>query len=111
MANICVYAATDQNKPVAIIVPNEPALKTLAAEHGIKGEHEELIHNKKLNNIVLQEMLKTGKGGGLNGIELIQGVAMAEEEWTPANVRPASLLFLSCEKYTCCINTDIFTRV
>lgn len=87
VANICVYAAADKSKPIAIIVPNEPVLKQLAQQHSIQGEGvEDLAHNKKLNGIVLTEMLKTGKGGGLAGIELIEGVAMADDEWTPANV-------------------------
>ena len=31
-------------------------------------------------------MQNTGRSGGLNGIEIIDGVVMAEEEWTPQNV-------------------------
>lgn len=87
MANICVYAAEDQNKPIAIIVPAEPALKSLAHSNGIKGDTlETLVHDKKLNGIVLAEMQKHGKSGGLNGIEVIEGVVMADEEWNPQNV-------------------------
>ena len=87
MANICVYAAQDKNKPVAIIVPAEPALKSVAKQNGIEGGSlEELVHNDKLNGIILSEMQAAGKKGGLNGIEIIQGVVLAEEEWTPQNV-------------------------
>ena len=43
------------------------------------------MHNKKLNDIVLQELQMGGKAGGLTGIELIQGVVLADEEWTPQN--------------------------
>lgn len=32
-----------------------------------------------------QELLATGKQGGLSGIELIEGVVLADEEWTPQN--------------------------
>lgn len=86
MGNICVYAAQDKNKPIAIVVPNEPALKALAAENGIDGHGlEDLCHDKKLNGIVLREMQAAGKKGGLNGIELIEGVVLADEEWTPHN--------------------------
>ena len=87
VANICVYAATDKAKPIAIIVPAEPALNKIAEENGIEGDGiEDLIHNKKLNSIVLKEMQAAGRGGGLTAIEIIDGVVMSDEEWNSANV-------------------------
>src|SRR6266480_2060566 len=86
VANICIYADTTKTKPVAIIVPAEPALKKLAAENGIKGDHvEEMVHSEKLNEIVLKQLQDAGKKGGLQGIEIIEGVVLADEEWTPQN--------------------------
>ena len=87
VGNICVYADSNKNKPVAIIVPAEPALKKVAQENGIEGNGlEDLTHNKKLNEIVYGQILSTGKAGGLQGIEMLDGLVMADEEWTPANV-------------------------
>ena len=87
VANICVYAAQDKAKPVAIIVPLEPALQKLASANGIKGESvEELVHDQKLNGLVLKEIQKAGREGGLAGIEIVDGVVLAEEEWNPQNV-------------------------
>lgn len=87
VGNICVFAAQDKAKPIAIIVPVEAALQKVAASNGIKGESvEEMVHDKKLNRIVLNEMLKAGRQSGLAGIELIDGLVMADEEWTPQNV-------------------------
>ena len=87
VANICVYATGDKTKPIAIIVPAEPALKKLAEENGIEGNGvEDLVHNKKLNSIVLKEMQAAGKNGGLTGSEIIDGVVMSDEEWNSANV-------------------------
>lgn len=86
VANICVYAATDKLKPVAIIVPAEPALKKLAKENGVEGNGlEDLVHSEKLNRIILKELQNAGRQGGLNGIEIIEGVVLADEEWTAAN--------------------------
>ena len=69
----------------------------LAKENGIEGYGlEDLIHNEKLNGIVLREMQQAGKEGGLSGIEIIDGVVMADEEWTAANV---SRFFLSTYHY------------
>lgn len=87
VGNICVFAAQDQAKPIAIIVPVEAQLKKLAAANGIKGEHlEEMVHDKKLNSLVLKEVQKAGREVGLAGIEIIDGVVLADEEWTPQNV-------------------------
>lgn len=87
VANICVYADQNKTKPIAIIVPAEPALKKTASANGIEGSGiEDLVHNKKLQAIVLKELQQAGKAGGLSGIEIIEGVVMADEEWTPANV-------------------------
>lgn len=83
-----MHAAPDKNKPIAIIVPAEPALKKLAKSNGIEGDTlEELVHDKKLNRLVLKELQNAGRQGGLSGIEIIDGVVMADEEWNAANVR------------------------
>ena len=45
-----------------------------------------MVHDKKLNDAVLKEMQNHGKQGGLSGIEIIDGVVMVEDDWTPENV-------------------------
>ncbi|KIX05538.1 uncharacterized protein Z518_06410 [Rhinocladiella mackenziei CBS 650.93] len=95
VGNICVFAAEDKAKPIAIIVPVEAALQKIAAANGIKGESlEEMVHDKKLNGIVLKEVQKAGREVGLTGIEIIDGLVMADEEWTPQNglISPAQKL-------------------
>ncbi|KAK5257824.1 long-chain fatty acid-CoA ligase, partial [Exophiala xenobiotica] len=86
VGNICVFAAQDKAKPIAIIVPVEAALQKVAAANGIKGESlEEMVNDKKLNGIILQELQKAGRQAGLAGIEIVDGLVMADEEWTPQN--------------------------
>ncbi|GKT62141.1 long-chain-fatty-acid-ligase 1 [Colletotrichum tofieldiae] len=86
VANICVYADANKAKPIAIIVPAEPALIKLAESIGVKGNNlEELVHDKKLQGAVLKELQNAGRSGGLSGIEIIEGVVMSDEEWTPQN--------------------------
>ena len=96
VANICVYASPEHTKPIAIIVPAEPALKKLAEQNRLAGEKslEELVHEKKVQRAVLRELQAAGKQGGLVGIEIIEGVVLADEEWTAANVGP--LLLFAC---------------
>jgi len=87
VANICVYAADDQMKPVAIIVPAEPALKKMAQENDVQGDSlEELAHNEKLNGVVLKQLQSQATKAGLAPFEIITGVVIADEEWTPQNV-------------------------
>lgn len=91
VGNICVFAQEDKAKPIAIIVPVEATLQKLAAANGIKGESiEEMAHDKKVNALVLKEVQKAGRDVGLSGIELIDGVVIADEEWTPQNVSTIS---------------------
>jgi len=87
VANICVYADEQKTKPIAIIVPAEPALKKLAESIGVQGQGvEDLAHNKKLQDAVLKELQQAGRQGGLSGIEIIEGVVVSDDEWTPQNV-------------------------
>ncbi|CAZ82824.1 unnamed protein product [Tuber melanosporum] len=85
VGNICVYADEQKTKPIAIIFPVEAALKKLAAENSVEGEFEQLVHDAKLNQIVMRELTAAGKRGGLAGIELIEGCVLTDEEWTPQN--------------------------
>ena len=99
-----VHADPNKSKPVAIIVPVEPVLKKLADSNGIKGSGlDDYCRNKKLNGIVLKEMLNVGKAGGLQGIELIEGVVLAPDEWTPESGLVTSAMKLNrkviTEKY------------
>ncbi|KAF7716233.1 AMP-dependent synthetase/ligase domain-containing protein [Penicillium ucsense] len=86
VGNICVFAAEDQDKPVAIIVPVEATLKKLASDNNIQGDSlETLVHNEKIQRLVLEQLQSTGRAGGLKGIEIISGVVLSDEEWTPQN--------------------------
>jgi len=65
----------------------EPALKKLAKDNGIVGELESIVRDDKLQALVLKDLLAHGKRGGLAGQELIEGVVLTDEEWTPQSVR------------------------
>lgn len=87
VGNICVYAAEDQAQPIAIIVPVEAALKKVAEENKISGGEtlESLVHNEELKSAVLKQLQNTGRSLGLKGIEIVSGVVLSDEEWTPQN--------------------------
>ena len=54
---------------------------------------ESLVHNKKIQAAVLKEMQQAGRVGGLSGIEIIDGVVLADEEWTPQSVSSCDTSF------------------
>ena len=89
VANICVYASGDRDRPIAIVVPIEHALKKVAADNKIGGDGEDigtLVHNEHLKSVVLKQMQDTGKAGGLRSFETISGLVLSDEEWTIQNV-------------------------
>ncbi|RPA85237.1 acetyl-CoA synthetase-like protein [Ascobolus immersus RN42] len=83
--NICVYADQSKVKPVAIVVPIEAAVKKVAAELNITEDYEEMLDDKRINDYILKQMQGVGRKAGLAGIEIIQGVVLTHEEWTPQN--------------------------
>jgi long-chain acyl-CoA synthetase len=81
--NIMVEANSEHTRPVAVVCPNEKALKELAGELGVG---EDRMHtDSKVRAAVLKDLVDVGKRGGLGGMEIVEGVVLAEEEWTPAS--------------------------
>ncbi|KAE9381137.1 acetyl-CoA synthetase-like protein [Stipitochalara longipes BDJ] len=86
VANICVYASVTETHPIAIIVPAEPALKKLADAIGVKGHGiGDLVYDERIQQEVLKQLQAVGRKASLIGIEIITGVVLADEEWTPQN--------------------------
>ncbi|KAF3990692.1 hypothetical protein FT663_01537 [Candidozyma haemuli var. vulneris] len=90
--NICVYADQNKVKPIAIVIPNEAALKTHLKDDKVYSDSElqskelaTLCHDKKTISSVHKSLVATGKSQGLKGIELIQNVVLVDDEWTPQN--------------------------
>jgi long-chain acyl-CoA synthetase len=87
--SICVYADPNQVKPIAIVVPVEATLKKFAVAKGLallEASLDSLVKDPGVVAAVRDEMLAVGTRGGLAGIELIQGLVLVSEEWTPENV-------------------------
>lgn len=79
-----------------MIVPAELALLKLAASLEVEGHGiGDLVHNKAIQAEVLRQLQAVGKKAGFAGMEIIVGVVLADEEWTPANVS----LFFPCYRW------------
>lgn len=89
--NICCYADETKVKPIGIVLPNEPQLKELILKLGLDPnaktvedvDFHKYSQDKKLCHELNKSIVATGKQGGLAGIELLLGIVVTDEEWTP----------------------------
>jgi long-chain acyl-CoA synthetase len=82
--NACIFASSQHQRPIAIIIPSEPALKSLA--QALNVPDSDALHNKDVRARILKELQATGRKAGLSSMEIVSGVVAVDEEWTPANV-------------------------
>lgn len=86
ISNICVYAADDRARPIAIAIPAQPALTSLVQKLDMPAESfEKLVHMSRINSLVLKELQDTGRKAGLAHFEIIEGLVLTDAEWTPQN--------------------------
>lgn len=89
--NICCYADETKVKPIGIVLPNEVPVKELILKLGLSKDTKSIndieiskfLNNKKLFHELTKSIIQTGKSGGLTGIELILGIVITDDEWTP----------------------------
>lgn len=87
ITNICVCANPLYPKPVALVMPSEPAIMKLANDNNIKNKgFEDLCADPKMKKLVLNSLLEQGKKAGLKGTELLCDVYICPEEWTVEQV-------------------------
>ncbi|GAA6057343.1 hypothetical protein JCM3770_001102 [Rhodotorula araucariae] len=90
--NICVHATSEASRPMAIIVPAEPALRAhLASQPPAPGapspdaDWSSLCAAPAVRKAVLAELSATATRAGLRPLETLQTVILADDEWTPQN--------------------------
>ncbi|OWP05513.1 hypothetical protein B2J93_7857 [Marssonina coronariae] len=86
ISNLCVYASASAQKPLAIAIPSPVALQRVAQETGIEGKtYEQLVHDVRTKQLVLEELQRTGRKAGLASFEILEAVVLTDDEWTPVN--------------------------
>lgn len=83
--NICVYGESSKIFCVALVVPNEKALKKLAASMNIRGEFEELCANPAIAKAFLNEFFEHAKTTHLEKFEIPQKLKLISDVWSPSN--------------------------
>ena len=87
VSNICVYASPARAKPIAIVIPSPKILIALASSNNITPNPlDQLIRDPQTKELVLKELQNMGKKAGLAPFEIIEGVVLADEEWSSQNV-------------------------
>ncbi|KAI8631330.1 acetyl-CoA synthetase-like protein [Xylariaceae sp. FL1651] len=81
--NLMIYGDGSQPRPIAIITPNEKPLADLAKNLNV--DTHNMHHDKKVLEAVYKDLITVAKKAGLSGIEMISGIVIVEEEWTPAS--------------------------
>jgi long-chain acyl-CoA synthetase len=84
VTNVMIHADSSHPRPIAVIMPNEKVLIEKAKEIGVD-EHD-MHTNAKVRDIVLKDLQSTGRRSGLSSMEIVFGVVLTEEEWTPPSV-------------------------
>jgi long-chain acyl-CoA synthetase len=84
VANVVVHADPEYSRPIALIMPNEKVLVDKAKELGVNEDNiHTMHHNSKVVNYVLKDLQTAAKKAGLVGMEVVAGVVITDEEWTP----------------------------
>ncbi|KAJ3482489.1 hypothetical protein NLG97_g7556 [Lecanicillium saksenae] len=81
VANVMIEADSRYSRPIAVIMPNDKVLPSKAKELGVD-EHS--MHNdRRVCSLVLADLQAAGRRAGLSEMEIVIGVVITEEEWTP----------------------------
>jgi long-chain acyl-CoA synthetase len=81
VANVMVHADPDRSRPIAVIMANEKVLQEKAKELGVD-EHS-MHTDPKVRNLVLKDLQGAAKRANLSPIEIVAGVVVTDQEWTP----------------------------
>lgn len=87
VAQIFVHGDSLQSSLVAVLVPDEEALKAFLVAKSPKFakqklSHGELCKDPEVAQLVLNQLNKVGKKAGLHGFELAKAVYLEEEQFT-----------------------------
>ncbi|CED83926.1 Acyl-CoA synthetase [Phaffia rhodozyma] len=89
--NICVYATSECNRPIALATLHEPNLRAFLKGHSISDVNADsdslnkLAESKSVRSAMLKELNTVGKKNGLKGPETLAGLILDAEDWTPDN--------------------------
>ncbi|CAF3498899.1 unnamed protein product [Fusarium graminearum] len=81
--NAMAYADSLHARPIAVVMPNETVLASIAKDLGVD-EHS-IYTDNKVRQALLKDLQATGRRAGLSSMEIVAAVVITPEEWTPAS--------------------------
>ncbi|KAI1106552.1 long-chain-fatty-acid-CoA ligase [Jackrogersella minutella] len=81
--NILIHGDNDHARAIAIVSPNEKPLNDLAKKLDV--DHAHAHNDPKILDAVHKDLIAVGKKAGLTSLEMVVGVVLVDEEWTPAS--------------------------
>ncbi|PVF91369.1 acetyl-CoA synthetase-like protein [Serendipita vermifera] len=91
VANACVHATSESNRPIIVVFPHEAHLRDAikaAASAGnsnlppADADLHRLCDDDSIKQLVFKDLLSVAKKNGLKSIEVVQGVVLGADEWT-----------------------------
>ncbi|KAF5007859.1 hypothetical protein FDECE_5774 [Fusarium decemcellulare] len=83
VANVMIYADSQHTRPIAVVMPDDKALAGIA--RGLDVDEKNMHTDTKVRDAILKGLQTTGRRAGLSSIEIVSGVLITHEEWTPSN--------------------------
>jgi long-chain acyl-CoA synthetase len=82
LTEIFVYGDSLKSFLVAIVVPDQKFIETFASDKNIQGNYPDLLRNKDIINMVLEDMNKQAKAEKLFGFEMVRKIHLEAESFT-----------------------------
>jgi len=79
VSEIYIYGDALESFVVAVIVPNMKALQEMAVANGFKEKVEDILHDKKVKMLVINDMKEAGANKKLNAFEFVKNVYLDKE--------------------------------
>ena len=100
--NVCVYGDSHSSFAIAIVTPIPKELESLAKSLKLDpntygpelSQMEEIVKNEEIQRAVLNDLRAIAKKVGMKSAEVIRGVLVVTDEWTPVNGLLVILVFL-----------------
>ncbi|KZT68547.1 acetyl-CoA synthetase-like protein [Daedalea quercina L-15889] len=87
VSNICVHAHPDAKQPIAVIIPHEQNLRHAIESKSIGPPAHtalpDLCEDDRVRELVMKECNAVGKKNGFKPMEILEGIILTADEWTP----------------------------
>lgn len=70
---------------MGVMVPDEEVMIPWAKENGMDGSFSDICSNKRVKDMILEDLNKIGKAAGLKGFEMVKDIILHPEQFSVEN--------------------------